>query len=138
MKKIVFVCVENSCRSQMAEAFGKMHGNGIVEVYSSGSRPSGVVNPKAIASMKEVMDDIKARVLAYFGMGPEAAEDTPWMDEYMAKVMKDEKTMDETYRRLLFDKLFTFLETKFKLVDKEIDEDSFFKLQSAHDEHHHH
>ncbi|MCB0696377.1 MAG: trigger factor [Chitinophagaceae bacterium] len=89
-------------------------------------------------SREEVMDDIKARVLAYFGMGPEAAEDTPWMDEYMAKVMKDEKTMDETYRRLLFDKLFTFLETKFKLVDKEIDEDSFFKLQSAHDEHHHH
>ncbi|MCB0401427.1 MAG: arsenate reductase ArsC [Flavobacteriales bacterium] len=58
MKKIVFVCVENSCRSQMAEAFGKMHGNGIVEVYSSGSRPSGVVNPKAIASMKEVGYDL--------------------------------------------------------------------------------
>lgn len=86
----------------------------------------------------EVMDDIKARVLAYFGMTPDAAEDTPWMDEYMNKVVKDDKTMDETYRRLLFDKLFTFLETKFVVVDKEIDEESFFKLQSAHDEHHHH
>lgn len=89
-------------------------------------------------SREEVLDDIKARVLAYFGMTPDAAEDTPWMDEYMNKVVKDEKTMDETYRRLLFDKLFAFLETKFKLVDKDIDEDSFFKLQSAHDEHHHH
>lgn len=86
----------------------------------------------------EVLDDIKARVLAYFGMTPDAAEDTPWMDEYMNKVVKDDKTMDETYRRLLFDKLFTFLETKFVVVDKEIDEESFFKLQSAHDEHHHH
>lgn len=89
-------------------------------------------------SREDVLDDIKARVLAYFGMTPDAAEDTPWMDEYMNKVVKDEKTMDETYRRLLFDKLFAFLETKFKLVDKDIDEDSFFKLQSAHDEHHHH
>ncbi len=58
MKKVVFVCVENSCRSQMAEAFGKMHGKGIIEVYSSGSGPSGIVNPKAIASMAEVGYDL--------------------------------------------------------------------------------
>ena len=62
MKKILFVCVENSCRSQMAEAFGKMHGKGIVEVYSSGSRPSGVVNPKAIKSMAEVGYDLTQHV----------------------------------------------------------------------------
>lgn len=58
MKKVVFVCVENSCRSQMAEAFGKMHGEGVIEVYSSGSRPSGIVNPKAIVSMAEVGYDL--------------------------------------------------------------------------------
>lgn len=60
MKNILFVCVENSCRSQMAEAFGKIHGENLVNVYSSGSRPSGVVNPKAIASMKEVGYDLEA------------------------------------------------------------------------------
>jgi len=38
MKKVLFVCVENSNRSQMAEAFAKIHGKGIVEAYSSGSR----------------------------------------------------------------------------------------------------
>ncbi|MBL4593954.1 MAG: arsenate reductase ArsC [Flavobacteriales bacterium] len=58
MKKVLFVCVENSCRSQMAEAFGKIHGEGIIEVYSSGSRPSGIVNPKAIISMKAVGYDL--------------------------------------------------------------------------------
>jgi len=58
MKKVLFVCVENSCRSQMAEAFGKIHGKGIIDVYSSGSKPSGIVNPKAIASMKEVGYDL--------------------------------------------------------------------------------
>ncbi len=97
-----------------------------------------IIDNNISVSREEVLDDIKARVLAYFGMTPDAAEDTPWMDEYMNKVVKDDKTMDETYRRLLFDRLFAFLETKFKLVDKDIDEESFFKLQSAHDEHHHH
>ena len=48
--KLLFVCVENSNRSQMAEAFARMQG---AEAYSAGSRPSGVVNPKAIAAMKE-------------------------------------------------------------------------------------
>lgn len=58
MKKVLFVCVENSSRSQMAEAFGKIHGKGKIEVYSSGSRPSGIINPKAIAAMKELGYDL--------------------------------------------------------------------------------
>jgi protein-tyrosine-phosphatase len=41
--RVLFVCVENSCRSQIAEAFAKMHGSN-VEAYSAGSRPSGAVN----------------------------------------------------------------------------------------------
>jgi protein-tyrosine-phosphatase len=45
--------VENSNRSQMAEAFAKMHGSGKVQAYSAGSRPSGRINPRAIAAMKE-------------------------------------------------------------------------------------
>jgi arsenate reductase len=53
-KRIIFVCVENSNRSQMAEAFARMHGAGKVKAYSAGSRPSGKVNPKAVASMREL------------------------------------------------------------------------------------
>ena len=60
MKKVLFVCIENSCRSQIAEAFARIHGSGIIEPYSSGSSPSGVVNPKAVASMKEVGYDLSA------------------------------------------------------------------------------
>jgi len=41
LKKVVFVCVENSNRSQMAEAFARIHGAGKVEAFSAGSRPSG-------------------------------------------------------------------------------------------------
>src|SRR6476469_6285535 len=58
MKRVVFVCVENSNRSQMAEAFARIHGDGRVEAYSAGSRPSGRVNPKAVESLREVGYDL--------------------------------------------------------------------------------
>ena len=57
-KKLLFVCVENANRSQMSQAFAKMHGGDNVEAYSAGSKPSGVVNPKAIAAMKELGYDL--------------------------------------------------------------------------------
>lgn len=53
MKRILFVCTENANRSQMAEAFARIHGEGVVEAYSAGSNASGVVNPRAIAAMQE-------------------------------------------------------------------------------------
>ena len=57
-KRVLFVCIENSCRSQIAEAFAKIHGAGKVEAYSSGSRPSGKVNPRAIEFMAELGYDL--------------------------------------------------------------------------------
>ncbi len=57
-RRVIFVCVENSNRSQMAEAFARIHGGGQVEAVSAGSRPSGRVNPKAVAAMKEVGYDL--------------------------------------------------------------------------------
>ena len=56
--RLLFVCVENSNRSQMAEAFARMAGGEGVAAYSAGSRPSGVVNPRAIASMREIGYDL--------------------------------------------------------------------------------
>jgi protein-tyrosine-phosphatase len=58
MKRILFVCVENSNRSQMAEAFARMHGKGAIEAASAGSRPSGRINPKAVAAMQELGYDL--------------------------------------------------------------------------------
>jgi len=87
-------------------------------------------------SQEEVMNDIKAKVLAYFGMQP--SEDAPWMESYMAKISKDEKTIDETYRRILYERLFTVLETKFNVEEKQVGEEEFYKLPDAHAAHHHH
>lgn len=58
MKNIVFVCVENSCRSQMAEALARMHQPNGYAIYSAGSRPSGVVNPRAVEVMAELHYDL--------------------------------------------------------------------------------
>ena len=56
--KLLFVCIENSNRSQMSQAFVKILGGENVEAYSAGSKPSGIVNPKAIAAMKELGYDL--------------------------------------------------------------------------------
>jgi protein-tyrosine-phosphatase len=50
---LLFVCIENSNRSQMAEGFARQLGQDRVAVYSAGSRPSGRINPRAIQFMKE-------------------------------------------------------------------------------------
>jgi len=57
MKKIMFLCTANSCRSQMAEGFAKEYGKGIVEVYSAGLMAAGI-QQRAIAVMKEIDIDI--------------------------------------------------------------------------------
>ncbi len=53
MRKILFVCVENAGRSQMAEAFARHYGEGKVEAQSAGTMPGSQVNPTVVAVMKE-------------------------------------------------------------------------------------
>jgi len=62
MKRVLFVCVENSNRSQMAEAFARIHGVGKIEAHSAGSRPSGRVNPRAVEAMRELGYDLTRHV----------------------------------------------------------------------------
>jgi len=59
--KIVFVCVENARRSQMAQGFAESLGQGKVEVYSAGSRPSSRIDPLVIEVMKEKGIDLSSR-----------------------------------------------------------------------------
>ena len=87
-------------------------------------------------SLEEVKEHIKAQVMGYFGMTSD--DDAPWMDSYLQKMLKDNKTMDETYRRLLFEKLFAWLRTQFDVTEQEVTEEEFFKLPDAHAAHHHH
>ena len=58
VRRVLFVCVENSCRSQMAEAWARFLGGEGVEAWSAGSAPSGAVNPDAVRTMAEVGIDL--------------------------------------------------------------------------------
>jgi len=58
MKKVLFVCVENAGRSQMAEAFAKHYGNGKILASSAGVKPPQKVNPVVVEAMREKGIDI--------------------------------------------------------------------------------
>ena len=60
MPSVLFVCVANSCRSQMAEAIAKSLSGGRGEVWSAGSSPSGQVHPLAMELMREIGLDLRA------------------------------------------------------------------------------
>lgn len=70
MTRILFACVGNSCRSQMAEAFCRTLGRD-VECASAGSRPAPVVQPDTVAVMKEVGIDISGAEPKGFGDLPD-------------------------------------------------------------------
>ena len=61
MKKILFICVGNSCRSQMAEGFARHYGGGAVDVKSAGTQPASEVASLAVEVMKEKGIDISGQ-----------------------------------------------------------------------------
>ena len=76
-RRVLFVCVENSCRSQMAEGFARALNVAGLEARSAGSRPSGVVNARAVRFMAERGIDISAQ--ASKGLD-DLPDDAPWDD----------------------------------------------------------
>lgn len=56
MKKVAFICVHNSCRSQIAEALGKYYASDVFESYSACTELKNSINPDAVRLMKEIYD----------------------------------------------------------------------------------
>lgn len=119
MKRVLFVCVENSNRSQMAEAFARLHGGAQVEAHSAGSRPSGVINPKALRFMDEVgydlsmhrsksLDDIAGLEFdAVVTMG--CGDSCPWVPARLREdwALPDPRHMDDAAYREVRDEIST-------------------------------
>lgn len=61
MKRVAFICVHNSCRSQMAEAFGEVMGLGVFECFSAGTEKRERINRDAVRIMKEIGIDMEIR-----------------------------------------------------------------------------
>jgi len=128
-KKLLFVCVENSNRSQMSQAFAKIHGGDGVEAYSAGSKPSGIVNPKAVAAMKELgydlsthdsksLDEVKAYAPfdAVITMG--CGDACPWMPakQFIDWQIPDPKHMEPGE----FNEVRDYIENKVKDLIKDL------------------
>jgi protein-tyrosine-phosphatase len=114
MKRVLFVCVENANRSQMAEAFARLHGGAGVEALSAGSKPSGVINPKAIRFMGELgydlsahdsksLDEIDGEFDAVITMG--CGDSCPWVPARVREdwALPDPKHMDDADYRVVRD-----------------------------------
>lgn len=115
-KRVLFVCVENSNRSQMAEAFARMHGGDDVEVLSAGSAPSGRINPKAVRFMSELgydltshasksLDDIEGEFDAVVTMG--CGDNCPWVPAKRREdwALPDPRDMDDGAYRAVRDEI---------------------------------
>lgn len=116
MKRVLFVCIENANRSQMAEAFANIHGGDAVEAFSAGSHPSGVINPKAIRFMSELgydltrhgsksLDEIDGEFDAVITMG--CGDDCPWVPAKRREdwALPDPKHMDDDAYRAVRDEI---------------------------------
>ena len=116
MKRVLFVCVENSNRSQMAEAFARMHGGDEVEAHSAGSKPSGRINPKATRFMAELgydlashasksLDEIEGDFDAVVTMG--CGDSCPWVPAKRREdwALPDPRDMDDEGYRAVRDEI---------------------------------
>ena len=84
-KRIVFICVENARRSQMAQSFAEALGKGELEVYSAGSSPSKEIDPVVIEVMKEKGIDLS-------GKQPKSLDDLPKVEMDYLVTMGCEET----------------------------------------------
>lgn len=116
MKRVLFVCVENSNRSQMAEAFAHLYGGDQVEALSAGSKPSGQINPKAVRFMAELgydlashasksLDEITGEFDAVITMG--CGDNCPWVPAKRREdwALPDPKHMDDDGYRAVRDEI---------------------------------
>jgi protein-tyrosine-phosphatase len=115
-KRVLFVCVENSNRSQMAEAFARMHGGDAVEALSAGSAPSGRINPKAVRFMAELGYDLASHASKSLdGIGGEfdavvtmgCGDKCPWVPAKRREdwVLPDPRDMDDDGYRAVRDEI---------------------------------
>jgi trigger factor len=80
---------------------------------------------------EELRDSMKVEIMRYFG-SMNLGEDTSFLESYIDRMMKDEKQVDASYRRLITDKLFNFIETQVKPKEKEVTGEELGKMMHNH------
>jgi trigger factor len=82
-------------------------------------------------TQEELKDAMRTEVMRYFG-SMSMGDDTSWLDSYIDRMMKDEKQVDASYRRLVTDKLFTFAQGQVKPVEKVVTGEELTGMQHHH------
>jgi len=85
----------------------------------------------------EIRNFAKQQLMGYMGNMGTNAEDQPWVNDYIDRMMKDRKYMEDAYNRIQAQKIFEWAETQVKPTEKEISADDFSKMVEAHQHHHH-
>ncbi|MFT3910058.1 MAG: trigger factor [Ferruginibacter sp.] len=86
---------------------------------------------KIDVSEDELKESMKAEVMRYFGQ-MNMGQDMSWLDSYIDRMMKDEKQVDATYRRLITEKLFRWMESQTKTKDKIVTAEELMAMQHNH------
>lgn len=89
-----------------------------------------VVNPDEIRAFA------KQQLFSYMG-GANLSDDQPWVTDYVEKMMKDRKYVEDAYNRIQTQKIFEWSATQVKPTDKDISAEEFTKMVEAHQHHHH-
>ena len=87
---------------------------------------------KLEVNQEELRAYMRNEIMRYFG-SMNLGDDTSWMESYVDRMMKDEKQVDGSYRRLIAEKLFSWLETQVKPKEKTVTPEELNAMQ-----HHHH
>src|SRR5687767_2635111 len=84
----------------------------------------------------ELRNFAKQQLFGYMGVGA-VDEEQPWVKDYIDKMMKDRKYMEDAFNRIQSQKILEWAESRVNAVEKEISMEEFVKMQEEHQQHHH-
>jgi trigger factor len=90
-----------------------------------------ISNNKIDVSKEELRNYMKEEIMRYFGQ-VNAGDNSEWIDSYIDRMMKDEKQVDSSYRKILTEKLFNFIETQITPVEKQSSPEELLAMQHHH------
>jgi trigger factor len=96
-----------------------------------------IVKENAIqVSPDEIKNYAKQQLFSYMG-GANLSDEQPWVNDYIERMMKDRKYVEDAYTRIQAQKIFEWAETQLKPVEKEMTAEDFTKMVETHQHHHH-